>query len=325
MAANLAFILQGKTMKIQLFAIALFPLLSWAGEKIDETLAIPTDGKVIIENQRGEVIIKGWEQSSFKVTGELDDKAEGYKLKSSGNRTIFKVDMPNRISSWNSGDGSDLVIYMPLNSELNFNGVNVNVDIEDIKGGADIETVNGKITAKELTGKINLETVNGDIKSTNLTGKIQFNTVNGDIDDTGSSGQLRFTAVNGKIASVTQAERINIENVNGEISLDIAKLQNLDISTVNGEIELKIKSLLDLARIDLESVSGRAELILPKDVSAKFEIESHAGGRIKNKLTNDTVNKAKYGPSSRLEFETNGGNADIEIDTISGRITIKHD
>ena len=54
-----------------------------------------------------------------------------------------------------------------------------------------------------------------------------------------------------------------------------------------------------------------------------FEIEAHANGKIVNELSDDRATKAKYGPSSDLEFSINGGDADIEMDTISGRIELR--
>lgn len=313
-------------MTMKLIAIALLSISStfaFAGEKIDETLSVSSNGKVIIENQRGDVQIKGWSKSEVKVTGELDDKALDYEFKSSGNRTIFKVKMPRQMRSWNSGEGSNLVIHIPVNSNLDFEGVNVNVDISEVSGGSDIETVNGNISAHKLAGKINLTTINGEIRSKVLNGKIHYETVNGSIHDIDSQGRLRFDAVNGDIETKTKAEDIRIENVNGEIELHADLIQRLDISTVNGELDLSIPNFSNNARVQIETVSGNVQLNLSKKASAKFEIESHAGGRIKNSLTNDKVKKPKYGPSSSLEFEMSGGKADIEIDTISGRINLK--
>lgn len=313
-------------MTMKLIAIALLSISStfaFAGDKIDETLSVSSTGKVIIENQRGDVQIKGWNKSEVKVTGELDDKALDYEFKSSGNRTIFKVKMPRMMSHWNSGSGSNLVIHVPVNSDLNFDGVNVNVDVSKVEGGSDIETVNGNISAHKLTGKINLATVNGGIRSKDLGGKIHYETVNGSIHDVDSQGRLRFDAVNGDIETKTKAEDIRIENVNGEIELHADSIQRLDISTVNGELDLSIPSFSNDARVQIETVSGNVQLNISKSASAKFEIESHAGGKIRNSLTNDKVNKPKYGPSSSLEFEISGGKADIEIDTISGRINLK--
>ncbi|MDW7549312.1 DUF4097 family beta strand repeat protein [Pseudoalteromonas sp. McH1-7] len=310
-------------MKALIFGLAALPTLVLAGESIDKELSIPANGKVIIENQRGDVIIKTWDKNLFKVSGKLDDKAEGYKLETSGEITEFIVEMPKRYNSWGTGGGSNLTIYMPSTSELDFEGVIVDVEAAELTAGASIKTVNGNIKVNKISGKISLETVNGDIDSQELNGNIQFETVNGDIDDVASNGKLRFNAVNGEIKTQTTATELRLENVNGEVELKMAELKDLRLSTVNGEIELYTNKLLDNAAINMESVSGDIALYFPSDVSARFEINAHSGGRITNELSDDETKKAKYGPARSLEFVLNGGNADVEIDTVSGNIELK--
>ncbi|MEM6983373.1 MAG: hypothetical protein AAF510_10375, partial [Pseudomonadota bacterium] len=72
-----------------------------------------------------------------------------------------------------------------------------------------------------------------------------------------------------------------------------------------------------------ESVSGNAEFYFPADLSAQFEVQAHAGGKIDNQLTSDQVQKAKYGPASGIKFNTNGTDASVEMNTISGTIGLK--
>ena len=81
---------------------------------------------------------------------------------------------------------------------------------------------------------------------------------------------------------------------------------------------MDIKELLKGADVRFESVSGDGEFYFAADVSAKFEVEAHANGKIINKVTSDKVSKAKYGPASSLKFSINGGNANVEMNTISG-------
>ncbi|OCQ19658.1 hypothetical protein A7985_19770 [Pseudoalteromonas luteoviolacea] len=305
-------------------SLALLPTLVLAGDKIDQEIDIPKDGKVFIENQRGNVVIKTWDQAKFKVQGELDDAAKGYELVNKGNKTVFTVEMPSRVKGWGrQHEGSELTIFMPKQSELVFEGVQVDVEASQLLAGAFIKTVNGDIKASQIDGKVRLETVNGDIDGTDLSGRVRYETVNGDIEDMNSAGKLRFTAVNGSIESKTSAQEVRLENVNGEVQFDIAALQELRLNTVNGEIEVRTKKLLPGARLNLESVSGDVDLYFPSDISARFDIDAHAGGKIINELSNDKVKKAKYGPSRELEFNVAGGDADIEIDTVSGRITLK--
>ena len=235
----------------------------------------------------------------------------------------FIVKMPRNLGGWNKGDGSRLTIYMPKSSELEFAGVNVTVSAKELAAGADIDTVNGDITVQDISGNMSFETVNGDVNAIDLNGDIRFETVNGEINDKNSQGTLRFTAVNGDIKSKTKAEDVRLENVNGNIDFAFDAIKKLRINTVNGEAEVHINKLLTGANVRFESVSGDAEFYFPADVSAQFEIEAHANGKIVNELSDDKAIKAKYGPSSDLEFSINGGDADIEMDTISGRIELR--
>lgn len=274
-------------MKKLLTGLLFFPVACFAGEAIDKQISVPTNGKIVIENQRGEVDIKSWDKSEFKVTGSLDDIAKGYKLENNGSVTEFIVEMPKRYKGWNKGEGSKLTIYMPKNSELSFEGINVNISATELLAGARIKTVNG------------------------------------DINDINSKGELRFNAVNGDIESDTEATDIRLENVNGEVDFKVASLRDLRLNTVNGEIKVQLKVLQPNARINMDTVSGDVRLYFPSDVSARFDIDAHSGGRIINELSRDKVKKAKYGPSRELEFVLNGGDADVEIDTVSGRIELK--
>ncbi|MGJ8482541.1 DUF4097 family beta strand repeat-containing protein [Pseudoalteromonas sp. SYSU M81236] len=310
-------------MKLLALTLGLLPLMAMAGQTINEQIDVPVNKRIFIENQRGDVRIEGWDKPQLKIEGELDDKAEGYRLEVEGSRVEFIVKMPRNLRGWNNGDGSRLTIYMPKSSELEFAGVNVTVSAKELEAGAEIDTVNGDITVQKISGNMSFETVNGDVNAHDLNGDIRFETVNGEINDKNSQGSLRFTAVNGDIKSKTKAQDVRLENVNGDIDFAFDAIKKLRINTVNGEAEVHINKLLADANIRFESVSGDAEFYFPADVSAKFEIEAHANGKIVNELSDDRATKAKYGPSSDLEFSINGGDADIEMDTISGRIELR--
>ncbi|MBQ4858801.1 DUF4097 family beta strand repeat-containing protein [Pseudoalteromonas sp. MMG007] len=310
-------------MKAILLGLSLLPLSVLAGDKIDKQIDVPSGGTIFIENQRGDVQITGWDKNEFKVSGELDDKAQGFELKTTGDKTEFIVKMPSNLGWGNNGGGSNLTVFMPKSSRLEFAGVNVSVVAKALKNGAEVDVVNGEITVDDITGNIKLSTVNGDVNAEDLNGNIQFETVNGEINDSQSSGELRFSAVNGDIKSSSTASDIRLENVNGDIDFTLSSIKNLRINTVNGEAEVHIKELLKGGDVRFESVSGDGEFYFPQSVSAKFEIKAHANGKIINKVTRDKVSKAKYGPSSDLEFSANGGNANVEMDTISGRIALR--
>ena len=294
-----------------------------AGEKVDESVTTTADGRVSIDVQSGDVNIRTWDKNEVKVSGELDDDAEGYEFENEGNgRVTFKVRMPKRKwGSWKD-DGSKLEFYIPENSNLRFEGVNVDVSANSVKGGSKIHTVNGNVEAKKLTGRIDLETVNGQIKSVDLQGDIELNTVNGEIQDVDSQGEIQIETVNGDINTNTAAEELTISNVNGDIDLQLDKVKELEISTVNGDIDLAMSTEV-LEKAYITTVGGDADIRFEGQVDADFNIEAHSGGDITNNLTGDKVKKDKYGPGESLKFSQGSGKANIEIDTVSGDIRIR--
>lgn len=303
--------------------LALLSTTAFAGEKVNESKAISADGFVSVDVQSGKVKMLAWDKNEIKIVGELDDDAEGYEFEVNGNKVLFKVKMPEkRWGNYNSGDGSNLEVWLPTKSKLRFEGVNVDVEAKGVTGGSMIDTVNGDIKATGLTHKVKLETVNGSIYSRDLSGKIGLNTVNGEVEDTGSKGQMAVETVNGDIKVETMATELTLSNVNADMRVVANKVNEIEVSTVNGDLDIEL-GLTEKGRFTFSSVSGDADILFTSDVSADFDIEAHAGGDIYNYITDEKAKEAKYGPSERLRFKVGSGSADVEIDTVSGDVKLK--
>lgn len=298
----------------------------WAAESVNENLQVANNEKIYIETMRGEVDIVASSAGRFKVSGTLDEKAEGYELDSKNGFTSFKVKMPNmrNYGNWDDQEkeGSRLKIEVPQGTELEFQGVNANVRVSGVQGSTKVTTVNGSVYGEKLQKFIQLETVNGEITSVNNNGRISLHTVNGEIEDTGSQGRLSIEAVNGSIDTKSSAEEISVSVVNGEADLELTNVQQLTMSSVNGSLEAQLKGSI-APRVEVSTVSGDAELKLDKAVNAKFNLVANAGGSIKNELTSHKAEKAKYGPRRSLEFSTGQGEGSVEMSTVSGSLKLE--
>lgn len=307
-------------------ALSIFSQPLWAAESVNENLQVANNERIYIENMRGEVQIIATGETRFKVSGTLDEKADGYELSSKNGFTSFKVKMPTMSNYGNWGDqekqGSRLQIEVPLGAQLEFQGVNASVRVSGVQGSTKVTTVNGSVYAEKLQQFIQLETVNGEITSVNNNGRITLNTVNGEIEDSGSQGRLSIEAVNGSIESKSSASEVAVSVVNGEADLELTNVQQLTMSSVNGELEAEVKGSLT-PRIEASTVSGNAKLKLEKAVSAKFNLVANAGGSIKNELTSQKAERAKYGPRSSLEFSTGKGEGSVEMNTVSGSLKLE--
>ena len=299
--------------------------LSWsvlADEKINRTLDVSTTPYVQIEHVNGSAKVIAWDKSAVKVMGRLGERTKKFIFEKDNNEVLIKVKVKNNNgwNNWGSDDGDDLEIYVPRQSKVYYSAVNADVELEKVRGGARVETVNGSIDVKELAGRIRLESVNGRITAESLEGDVRIDTVNGTIESRSSKGKEdSYESVNGNIEVFSESSDINVETVNGDIELALGKVNQLNMDTVNGSINAKLE-LEGNGEIEASSVGGSIRLYLQSDVSARFDVEGHAGGKIINNLSNDKMQKAKYGPSRWLKFSLNGGSAKVDVSTVSGRV-----
>lgn len=291
---------------------------------IDETRQVQTNERIEIEVMRGEVVIRTGSDSTFRVSGTLDELAEGFELRSENGFTYFEVLMPRNIGrgGFGSAQESDLEIVVPVNSNVSYSGVNADVDIDGVTGGSQVTTVNGAINASNLGDRVQLRTVNGDINSRNNSGRLDLQTVNGEIRDTGSHGRAYYEAVNGEIDIDTNADEMEVTVVNGSVQATLNGTRDLDMKSVNGDIDVTLAGMAS-PRINGSTVSGEITLTLPADVDARFSLQSHAGGNIINGISNDEVVRARFGPARDLNFSSGRGVGMVEMSSVTGRLELR--
>lgn len=304
-----------------------FTWLSWsvlADQKVDRSLEVSKAPYVQIEHVNGSAKVIAWDQLEVKVAGTLSERTERFVFEKEGNEVLIKVKIKNGRgwNNWGSDDGDDLEIYVPRQSKVYYSAVNADVELQQIRGGARVETVNGTIDVEELAGRIRLESVNGRIKADSLEGDVKIDTVNGSIESRSSMGKEdAYESVNGSIEVVSDSGDISVATVNGDIELELGKVNQLNLDTVNGSIDAKL-TLERNGEVESSSVGGSIRLYFQPEVSARFDIEGHAGGHIANNLSDDKMQKAKYGPSRWLKFAINGGSAKVNVSTVSGRVLL---
>lgn len=294
-----------------------------AGDKVDKSLPAANITKVSIDNLRGDVKIKGWSKNQVDVSGELDDETQEFIFKQQDSTIYIKVKVHNDRGHFSHHGGSDLAIYVPEHVRVNFNGVSSSFSVEDIEAGVEGKSVSGNITVSNVKSHAELSTVSGNIDAKNLQGKINMTSVSGNVEDVDSSGKLNLKSVSGKVDTRSSAKDVDLSVVSGDIEFTLAQVDELEVSSVSGEIEGKL-SLNDNGRLDMSSVSGDIAIEFTNDVQASFRLKTNAGGNLVNRLTSEKAKKAKYGPSSKLYFETGNASATVKGTTVSGTIRVGH-
>ncbi len=304
-----------------LFLGAFVSTFTFAGEKVDT--ALPADGvsMISIENVRGEIKVLGANQRTVSVKGELADEVEKLIFEQSGNRIILKVKEPKFNDYGNNRHGSRLTIELPSSMRVSFQGVSSDLVINDISSGVEARTVSGSIRANNIADVIELETISGDITAQSLSGKIRLSSVSGNIDDIDSTGRIELKAISGSIHTVSAAEDVSLNVVSGDMDFTLSEVTDLSISSVSGDAQGKV-NLTEHGRVKMSGVSSDLSIKFQPNVQASFNLSTSAGGRIVNKLTNDPVERAKYGPSSKIRFSTGQGQATVKAHVVSGTVKV---
>ncbi|MDV6315860.1 DUF4097 family beta strand repeat-containing protein [Idiomarina sp. HP20-50] len=297
-----------------------------AQEKVDETLAVSPEARVFIDNMRGKVELIAHEKEEIRVVGKLDEKTERFIFEERGNGIHINVETP-QTSGFNfmsdDSEGSDLKIYLPASMDIQANGVSMDVIANELTGGLEVRLVSGDIKVTKIAKRVLLKTVSGDIKAKGLDGAVRFETVSGDLTDLDNSAKTAtYQSVSGDITVHSDTiEELTVQSVSGDIDTHIGSLRKGKMTTVSGDAKL-IARLSENARLEASSVSGDLTFKWVGDIHANFDIQSNAGGEINNRLSDDKVSEAEWGPSSTLEFTMGDGSADVSATTVSGEITL---
>lgn len=283
--------------------IVLFFQSVWAGELIDKTIDLSKAGTVKVENLRGDIQIFGWEKNQVKVSGELDDLTEEFVFETKGEVTVIKVILPKNQRGFQSGSGTDIDIYLPSESRLEFSGVATDLSIEKISGGADLNNVSGDLQIKEVHSYLRVTSVSGDI-----------------IIDA-SSGELDVRTVSGEVQAEIDSQDLSIESVSADVDIRTQDFNEAFISVVSGNIDLA-GQLNEGGRIKMNSISGDILLNMEEYINTRFNLNKGPSGKIDTTLAEI---KAVDNQSNRRKLEQTLGNGKSRIDmkTISGKLSIK--
>jgi DUF4097 and DUF4098 domain-containing protein YvlB len=266
---------------------------------VDERRDAAADGVVEIENVAGSVKVVGWNEPAVRVTGTLAAGAE-LDFDSSGKRTQIQVEIEgnNPMEA-----ASDLEVHVPAGSQVEIEGVRLDIEVTGVTGTVEADTVEGGITQSGAAREVNLQSVMGTVEVNGSSGTIHAETVNGAVVIRKSSGKVEASTVNGKlVVSDGPFDHVALESVAGAVTFEA--------------------DLAPQARLDVEAVSGSVEILVPADLKADFAVSSFSGA-IENELDIGKVEQESFLPAKELNFSTGSGGARISVETLSGSIHIR--
>jgi len=307
---------------LTLAAFALVAFVSTAGarekyeEKFTKTVPIPADGKVLVSNVSGDVVVRTWEKNEVKVdalkistassTERAKERAAEVEINVGKTDGILRieVDYPSgghRDHEDSGGVSIDFDIMIPAKASIEARSVSGDVTVTAVGGSLQAETVSGDVTVSRAMNGAEAKTVSGDVEVSDVTGAVWAEAV---------SGNAVLTRIDGSI---------EVESVSGEIELrDVTGAKTIKAKCLSGDL-LYAGRIAKGGRYDFESHSGEIVLRLPADSAFDLDCETFSG-----EITTGFELKVfgKVTPK-RLRGVANGGGATLTCQAFSGDIEIE--
>lgn len=277
----------------------MLPLTGLADQEIDETLAMPADGLVQVENLAGAIEFSTWDKAEVQVRGEAGDTVEEVEITSSSKGVQVRIH--NKKNKRNTDD-TDLFLRVPESASLEADGVSTDITVTGSSGES-----------------ILLNTVSGDLEVDASPQRMELHSVSGDVEFEGEVGRSTVETVSGEITIVGAGGEVSLSTVSGDVTLEAGPLGQGRFESVSGDLILEL-SLKDSGRLSCDSMSGDVNLLLPASQQAEFTAQSYSGGITTDFGESSSVSK---GPGVMLQHRQGDNGAQVRLETFSGDITIR--
>ena len=273
-------------------------------EEINETLDAAADGTVEIYNTSGVVTVEGWSRDAVEVTGTLGEEVDEFIFWRKGDTVVVKVKPIKGKNSGGRSTSSFITVRAPQKSSIDVATISAEIDVQDIEGEQELQSVSGGISTTAFGADVEAETVSGSI----------------DIVGSNRDTDTELNTVSGSISARDMAGTIDLESVNGWLDVGGGSFSDAALQTVNGRIEFKA-NLREGGDLDIETVNGKVVVEFIGSLSADIDVNTFTGG-IRNCFGPKPERTSKYAPGWELGFTEGDGDGSVSIATLNGGVTL---
>lgn len=312
----------------------------------DVNEAQPAQGvtRIVLENVRGDLSLKGDDSAEVKVTGRQTIRALSHSaadrarpgnqihLERNGDELVLRADEfrggPRLIRA-----SADLDIAVPKGISVESRGRTGDLTVDDVDGTIDVSSGRGDVRLTRIGKDVRIDaTRSGDIHAVDVKGSIdlqghgsdiQLENVAGPVNIKGEfSGTLEFRALEKPLDFTSSRTEFRVEAVPGTITMDLG---NLKIANVSGPVRFQsgtrdvqvtdVTELLDLKldRGDVQYTATRAPLpkidIHTRDGDITLALPENAGFQLDGSTAQGEIDSA-FG--SHLRIDQSGRSATIK-------------
>ncbi|KPL00434.1 MAG: hypothetical protein AMJ91_04740 [candidate division Zixibacteria bacterium SM23_73_3] len=211
-------------------------------------------------------------------------------------------------------------IQAPKYLELNLEGDDGDVDIENWQGKIDCRLDDGDVDLQDIFSKrTRIRIADGDLEIDGIQGNLLVDGDDGDIVIAEcKSQQCRIRLEDGDVTIKRSEGDFEIDVDDGDVELYQLRAGKLDIRTKDGDIDL---DLLKSSEIDLDIIAedGDVTVDLEVGISAIFSVDTD-DGRIRVDLPDADLSRNRR---HQVSGEIHGGKGRIRIRTADGNVILR--
>lgn len=280
-------------------------------EKFAKTEALAKDGRVIIGNVSGTVVVKSWAQEQVQIDAikvcNVSSEAKAkenmalVKIEVTKNGNIVQIETKYPENVKNLNVSVNYVLSIPAMASIKVRNVSGSVEASDIGGLFEGNNTSGKMIVARIGGGVDCRVVSGGIQVSDVKGDADLKTV---------SGNITASRIKGSI---------DAETTSGNVTLtEIAEPKTVRAKVLSGKIAYD-GQIVAGGKYSFESLSGSVQVSIPASAGFDLEAETFSGS------INTDFPITMQGKIDRKEIRgvVNNGGAALRIKAFSGSIEIK--
>jgi DUF4097 and DUF4098 domain-containing protein YvlB len=264
-------------------------------QTLDTTIAVRAGARLDLQNISGSVQIRATRRSDVRIHVEYDRARIEIDASSSG---IELRTVPRR----GMGD-ADYRIEVPVGMGITVNGVNSDIDVRDVCGEAELQSVSGEVTLACAQGNVSAQSVSGDVTVRDVRGRLEATAISGDLTVTGARADVAA------------------HTVSGDVVLDRIEGQDVSAETVNGDVSFS-GPIREGGRYRFQSHSGDLTIRPDGALNATVSVSTFSGDLESDFPVTLTPGSGPFRPRE-FEFTVGGGSARLSLSSFSGTIYLR--
>lgn len=254
---------------------------------IDRRFPVQPGSRLTVSNVSGEIYVWGHAESEISVHAVK----RGSPSRIAGTQVHISNDN-NHVRVEASGNVSGILGAVRGIGSVDFTirvPHDCMVEVKTVSGDVDLQTLQAATTVQSVSGDVNLRDIQADCSLTTVSGDVRVHGLVGALTGRTTSGDLEVQA--------SDVRRFHLNSISGDMSVEtaLARSEHYFAKTVSGDLQLSVPHDTG-AMVQLKTTSGDVSTDLPAEIIKSGR--RHWQGRI------------------------NGGGANVEMQSISGDLTM---